>query len=130
MKYIIIALSLICLISCSSRKKELREGKIELVGIAANLSDHSEKSNCFGIIVDGKDILFKGDFEPFKSGDLGKIIKVTGLLKKRNLPMFIWDDKKNPQGAMPQGMPMPPGTDIEKESLYYIIENPQWEIKK
>jgi hypothetical protein len=29
-----------------------------------------------------------------------------------------------------QGMPMPPGTDIEKERIFFTIENPKWKEKE
>ena len=129
-EYIIIVLSLICVISCSEGKHERREGQTELVGVAAELADHSEKSNCLGIIVDEQKVLFKGNFKSFKRGDLGRTIKVTGILKQEHLPMFIADEKRNSQKTIPQGMSMLPGTDIKKESLYYIIENPKWTIQQ
>jgi len=130
MKLIIIIFSVVCIISCSIQKKELKEGRIALEGIAAKLPDHSEKSDCAGVIVKGQNILFKGNYKSLRREDLGKKIKVSGVLKKKDSPMFIWDEKKNPNGVLPQGIPMPPGTDIEKERVYYIIENPIWEIKK
>lgn len=31
-------------------------------------------------------------------------------------------------GASVQGIPVPPGTDIAKESIYYVIEDPIWAL--
>lgn len=130
MKFIIASLCLVCLASCSTVAPSLQEGPIELTGIASDLPDHSEKANCQGIIVQKQGILFKGDYKQFSTDLLGKRIKVAGVLKMRRLPMFIWDKTRRPNGPIPPGIPMPPGTDIEKESIYYVIEDPKWELNE
>lgn len=136
-KHLLALLSILCFTSCKPPEPALEEGSVELTGVAGNLPDHSEKANCQGITVNGNEILFKGKFFAIPNNTLGKKLKVTGILKKRNLPMFIWDKEKHPipdgeDGVVPlivgQGIPMPPGTNIEKESIYYVIQNPKWEV--
>jgi hypothetical protein len=102
------------------------ERRVQLIGVASDLPDHAEKANHPGIIVDGKEIIFRGDYVAVPPRIYGKRIKVTGNLKKQHLPMFIWDPKWG--DGEPQGIPMPPGTDIEKKSEYLIILNPKWEV--
>ncbi|GEM_PF-3549756 len=126
MRYIFTLLLLLCLASCANQSM-FTEGNVELTGIASILPDNSEKVNRSGIIVGGEKILFRGEYKKFPEQTLGKRVKVSGILKKKNLPMFIWDFDKETEGV-PCGIPVPPGTDIEKESIYYIIENPNWEI--
>jgi hypothetical protein len=123
----IFAISLaLCLASCATHGPLLTEGPVELVGIASHLPDHAEKANCPGITVHGEEILFKGKFSDVPRAMFGKRIKVTGNLQKGHLPMFVWDSTSNPRND--QGIPMFPGTDLEQVSIYYVIQNPKWEI--
>jgi len=85
------------------------------------------KENQSALIFDGKPIFFQGDFKSINEDINGQSITVTGKLIKKRWPMFIYDPSTH-KGPVPQGMPMPPGTDIEKESLYFVIESPHWKV--
>ncbi|MCF6312106.1 MAG: hypothetical protein L3J39_06620 [Verrucomicrobiales bacterium] len=106
------------------------DGKtIEIQGVAA--IEPYIKENQSAVLVDGEPVFFLGNFKSIKSDVLGKNISVKGKLVKKRWPMFIleprnWDLESGVFTG--QGMPMPPGTDIEKESLYFVIESPQWKI--
>jgi hypothetical protein len=96
------------------------------IGIARISPDHARKSNGPSVQIGKVAYLFRGDYEELAEKDLGKKIKVTGKMVEGRLPMFI--QSKDWKGAVPQGIPMPPGTDLAKESRYFFIKDPQWEI--
>ncbi|MGC6458732.1 MAG: hypothetical protein ACON4R_10195 [Akkermansiaceae bacterium] len=96
------------------------------IGFARISADHLQKSNAPSVQIGEVAYLFRGKFQKFSEADLGKKIKVTGTMVKGRLPMFI--QSKDWKGVVPQGIPVPPGTDIEKESLYYFVQDPKWEI--
>jgi hypothetical protein len=125
--YLIMCVVALNLVSCNkSDKLQKQKGSISLTGIASILADHSNKANCPGIIVDGEEYLFRGDFKDFGRDIIGKKVSVTGVIKKEKLPMFIYKKGELPK----QGIPMPPGTDIEKEKIFFTIENPKWKEKE
>ena len=124
----VIILVALGLASCAEKKSGFEEGPVELTGIAGDLPDHSEKTNCSGITVNGQEILFKGNYRAVPKEVMGKEIKVEGILKIGRLPMFIQDEPPGPGKEAIQGIPMPPGTDLEKESICYYIENPKWKV--
>jgi hypothetical protein len=86
---------------------------------------------CHAISAQGKLIVLRGKYDHIDEGLIGKEISVTGVLEERRLPMFILDERKLRKNEMvPQGIPMPPGTDIDKESLYYVVVDPEWRRKE
>jgi len=99
--------------------------RIELVGIASVLPDHSNKANGHGISTGSGDFLFSGEYAPLPDKLKGSRIQVTGVVREQHLPMFEHPNNGSPA---PQGIPVPKGTDIEKESLYFTIENPDWQL--
>ncbi len=121
---------LTCLISsCTLRKAGLREGEVELTGVI-QLMHHPETKDQMspGIVVNGRAIVFEGRYKMVDKGDYGKRIKVSGVAVRKHLPLFIFDEKKQSGDELvPQGISMPPGTDIEKEKVCYIIQDPKWE---
>jgi hypothetical protein len=96
------------------------------IGIARIAADHSEKMNRESVLIGDVAYLFRGDYEDFKPGDIGKPIRVRGVMVEGRLPMFIASD--DPEAPELSGIPMPPGTNLEEESRYYFIKDPKWEI--
>ena len=96
------------------------------IGIARLSGDHSEKSNGASVLIGDFAYLFRGDFQNFEADDIGRTIKVSGVMEAGRLPMFILSDDH--EGPVRSGIPMPPGTNLEEESRYYFIKNPKWEI--
>ena len=99
--------------------------KIELVGFAAVLPNHSEKQNGQGISTANGEFLFSGQYDHIPDSLLGLRIKVIGVVRENQFPMF---EHPNDGSPAPAGIPVPNGTDIEKESIYFTIENPSWEL--
>jgi hypothetical protein len=98
---------------------------INLVGQAIEIPDHANKSPGVGVLADHNEMLFAGEYRPVPAQVLGERIRVRGVLREKHLPMF--HSIPGP-GEVPQGIAVPPGTDIAKESIYYVIENPVWEL--
>ena len=108
------------------RKLHLANGqKIELVGIAAILPNHYEKQNGQGISTARGDFLFSGQFDSIPDSNIGARIQVAGIVRENRLPLF---EHPNDGSPAPQGIPVSKGTDIEKESVYFTIENPSWKL--
>lgn len=99
--------------------------KVEIKGVAANLPDHTEKSMGHGITSTQGEFLFDGEFESFPAEIIGSPIRVTGVVREKHYPMF---EHANDGSPAPQGIPVPEGTDLPTASLYYVIENPIWEL--
>jgi hypothetical protein len=96
------------------------------IGVARFAADHSRKANGPSVLIGDVAYLFRGDYQNFEGDDIGKKIRVTGAMEEGRLAMFILSPDH--EGVVRSGIPMPPGTDIEKESRYYFIKNPKWEI--
>lgn len=116
-----------------SHPKELPPGWAEngfCVGIARNaLSDPKGLITRPSVVIGDVAYCFKGDFQWFPKEILGQRIKVTGEMTVGHLPMFIRDPaelNKNRPRLWRSGMPMPPGTDLEKESRFYFIKDAHW----
>lgn len=80
------------------------------------------------VIVDDICYYFIGEFKPVIDV-VGTEIVVEGVVVEKHWPMFIMTQEMKDGGLVPQGMPMPPGTDFEKESRYFAIESPTWRLK-
>ncbi len=142
MKALSAILVVTCVVSCNPKPAEkqvkddhadLRPEKVSemvhLVGTAAELGDYLDKVNQPGIITeDGRQFIFRGNFTRFHRDMNGKKISVTGKLIKERKPMSIYDPAWGPDYEPPQMIPVPPGTDIEKASLVYAIEDPDWHV--
>ena len=90
-KHLFAIFTILCCVSCTQHETVLKEGDIEFIGILGDLPDHSEKANGIGITIQGEAILFKGNYKIPSKEVFGKRIRVTGILEKQNLPMFIWE---------------------------------------
>ena len=101
--------------------------RVELVGEGVTLPDHAEKSNGVGIVTEQGEFLFVGRYRPVPEGTLGARLRVRGVVRKRSLPMF---HQAPGDEVVPQGVPVSPDTDIATESVYYVIEDPSWELAK
>jgi hypothetical protein len=96
-------------------------------GIASS-SPHI-KENDPAVKVGDETIFLLGDKVAIPLDQVGQVIVVTGKVVKMRWPMFIWDFDKQGTDGVPQGMPMPPGTNIEKDSVYYGLEAVTWKLK-
>lgn len=57
----------------------------------------------------------------------GKRVEVVGVLEQRaDLPAFREEDHAT--GELPQGIPVPEGSDIRKASLRYVLAKPSWRV--
>lgn len=129
MRILIIAIVVTILGACASKKSAVRDSKAEYIGVVQRMHHPDTKDRMApGVIVDGKKIILVGKYKAFKKSDYGKRIKVTGALVKKKMPLIVHDErKKKPGEVMPQGITVPKGTDIKKEGVYYIVQNPKWE---
>ncbi len=141
MVFRLIALALVAFlfVGCTKSEREFAETKdnpqpdelfvdgseFVITGKAVTLPDHANKANSQGVSTAKGDFLFSGSYSLCPKQLLGSKILVKGIIRKKRLPMFESDNDGSP---VPQGIPVPHGTDIEKESVYYVIENPVWEL--
>lgn len=59
----------------------------------------------------------------------GQRIEVVGVLEQRaDLPAFHGGD--HAPDELPQGIPVPEGTDIRKASLRYVLTKPTWRVTR
>lgn len=59
----------------------------------------------------------------------GKRVEVVGVLEQRaDLPAFHGGD--HAPDELPQGIPVPEGTDIRKASLRYVLTKPTWRVTR
>ena len=134
----VVLLALFALSGCNQEMESSRSSKsrsevptftngqhIELSGIASVLPDHAEKRNSQGISTEQGDFLFSGQYDPLPDKLIGSRIHVTGEVREKHLPMF---EHPNDGSPAPQGIPVPKGTDINNESVYFTIENPIWQL--
>ncbi len=76
----------------------------------------------FSVWIDGLDVWPEGYYA---GGDRGKRVKVTGILAEDHaLPVFI-QKKGEP---IPQGIPVPEGTDLHKAGHRYLLKDVAWEL--
>ncbi len=135
-----IALTLSLLMGCAERDRsaktvafqpqsqELVDGQqIELVGTAVILASHADKTMRRGISTSRGEFLFYGEYETIPEDPIGCRVRVTGTIRQKRLPMF---EHPNDGSPAPQGIPVPAGTDIEKLSVYFVIESPIWKLLK
>jgi hypothetical protein len=55
----------------------------------------------------------------------GRRLRVTGVVTRRaDLPVFIPEPGEFP----PQGTPVPPGTDLEKARIRYVLSPVRWTL--
>ncbi len=60
-----------------------------------------------------------------RGGERGKRLRVTGVLQEdHGLPVFI----PRPDQPIPQGIPVPEGTDLEAASRRFLLEDVSWEL--
>ncbi|OAI49620.1 hypothetical protein AYO44_06345 [Planctomycetaceae bacterium SCGC AG-212-F19] len=58
-------------------------------------------------------------------GEQGKRLRVTGtVIERHDLPVFI----PKPDKAPPQGIPVPEGTDLQKASQRFLLQNARWAV--
>ena len=116
-------------VTADSSPRDLPQGWIEsgvCIVVARLSADHSEKMNRASVLVGNVAYLFRGDYQRFKEEDIGKRIKVSGVMEEGRLPMFIASEGY--EGLARAGIPMPPGTNLEEKSRYYYIKDPVWEV--
>ncbi len=76
----------------------------------------------FSVWIDSLDAWPEGYYV---GSDRGKRVKVTGVLAEdHGLPVFI-QRKGEP---IPQGIPVPEGTDLNKASHRYLLKEAKWEL--
>lgn len=62
------------------------------------------------------------DRKAWPAGTYGHRVRVTGVVIRRDdLPVFIPED-----GDERAGIPVPPGTDLRKARVRYLLANPTW----
>ena len=97
--------------------------RITVEGWAVNSKGGAEVvGDDFSAWIDGLDFWPEGYYT---GGDRGKRVKVTGVLAEDHaLPVFI-QKKGEP---IPQGIPVPEGTDLHKASHRYLLKDATWEL--
>ncbi len=107
-----------CVISAANLGK-----RIAVEGWAVNRPIGAELvGDDFSIWIDGLDFWPEGYYT---GGDRGKRVKVTGVLAEDHaLPVFIPEKGK----PIPQGIPVPEGTDLYKASHRYLLKDARWEL--
>jgi len=94
----------------------------------ASISPHI-KANSSAVKVGQETVFLFGQYRSIPADQVGNTIVVSGKLVKKRWPMFIWDYEKQGTSGMPQGMPMPPGTNLDRDSVYYGFLDPSWKLK-
>ncbi len=97
--------------------------RITVEGWAVNRKGGAEVIGAdFSVWIDGLDSWPEGYY---MGGDRGKRVKVIGILAEDHvLPVFI-PKKGEP---IPQGIPVPEGTDLSKASHRYLLKDAKWEL--
>jgi hypothetical protein len=75
-----------------------------------------------GIFIDGLSFWPDGYYS---GGEKGRRVRVTGtVIQKADLPVFI----PKPGEPVPQGIPMPEGTDLNEASKRYLLKGATWTL--
>lgn len=65
------------------------------------------------------------DREAWPAGYHGKRVRVTGVVIRRDdLPVFIAEPGKDEEARA--GIPVPPGTDLSRARIRYLLAKPAW----